>query len=241
MDKTVDKVRMKFTVRPQQDPKDATKSVFVPAIVDRADPLSLATVVHHAIDTGRIAGLKTSAAKGIANGICDQIYQELLNGKSIAFEKYFYISLFLGGTVADATATLTDDNPVNVRIRQGNDFRVALDDYTWSNTVNDLSAKIEYVTSADGVRGEIKKGATNFLDGTGFGDTAEGLKVTIVYDEDTYEGTITSVGPNRLGFTLPASMDTIPAGSEVSVMVTKTVDETDYVSNAKSASLVAGA
>ena len=32
----------------------------------RNDPLSLAQVVYNAIDTGRIAGLKTNAAKGIA-------------------------------------------------------------------------------------------------------------------------------------------------------------------------------
>ena len=154
----MEKAKLKYEVRSQKDPQDETKTLFVPAIVERNDPLSLAQVVYSAIDTGRIAGLKTNAAKGIAEGICDQIYQELLKGNSIAFAKYFYISLFLSGTVADAAAALTSSNQVNVRLRQGNDFRVALADFSWSNIANDKSAKLEYIVSASGVRGEIETG-----------------------------------------------------------------------------------
>jgi hypothetical protein len=138
----MDKAKLKFEVRTQKDPQDETKTLFVPAIVDRSDPLSLAQVVYNAIDTGRIAGLKTNAARGIAEGICDQIYQELLRGNSIAFGKYFYVSLFLSGTVADAAASLTSANTVNVRLRQGNDFRVALGDFSWTNVANDKTATL---------------------------------------------------------------------------------------------------
>ena len=239
MDKTVDKARMKFTVRPQQDPQDPTKSVFVPAIVDRADPLSLATVVHHAIDTGRIAGLKTNAAKGIAQGICEQIYQELIAGYSVAFEQYFYIMLYLDGTVADTAANLTDENKVNVRIRQGNDFRVKLSDFSWTVVGNENAPKIDYVVSHSGVRGELDAGENNYVDGFNFGDTVEGIKVKIPYNDTIQEATVVAVGDNRITFRLPAAIESLTADTALSLYVERTVGTKVYVSNAKNATFKA--
>lgn len=238
----MEKAKLKYEVRSQKDPQDETKTLFVPAIVERNDPLSLAQVVYSAIDTGRIAGLKTNAAKGIAEGICDQIYQELLKGNSIAFAKYFYISLFLSGTVADAAAALTSSNQVNVRLRQGNDFRVALADFSWSNIANDKSAKLEYIVSASGVRGEIEKGGVISLEGSGFGSTSEGVSVAFVYGDGTeVAGEVTGIGPNRITVAFPAALAEVANGTEITATVTKTIDGTAYVSNAKTATLVAAA
>lgn len=185
MAETMDKAKLKFEVRTQKDPQDETKTLFVPAIVDRSDPLSLAQVVYNAIDTGRIA-----------EGICDQIYQELLRGNSIAFGKYFYVSLFLSGTVADAAASLTSANTVNVRLRQGNDFRVALGDFSWTNVANDKSAKIDWIVSATGVRGEIMKNSSLSVEGSGFGNTAAGVTVKFVTSEGVEAtGSIASISP----------------------------------------------
>jgi len=239
MSETMDKAKLKFEVRSQRDPSDPTKTLFVPAIVERADPMSLAGVIYNAIDTGRITGLKTNAAKAIAEGICDQIYQELLRGNSIAFEKYFYLSLYLDGTVEDASAQLTAANKVNVRIRQGNDFRVSLSDFSWSNVANDKSAKLDYIVSAAGVRGEIEKNGAIYIDGNNFGVTTEGVEVKFVYGDGVeVEGTATSVGPNRIAVAFPAGLANVANGTEISVTVTKTIDGTDYVSNSKSATLV---
>lgn len=240
MSETIEKAKIKFEVRSQKDPSDPTKTIFVPAIVERNDPMSLAGVIFNAIDTGRITGLKTNAAKAIAEGICDQIYQELLRGNSIAFEKYFYLSLFLDGTVEDASAQLTAANKVNVRIRQGNDFRVALGDFSWSNIANDKSARLDYIVSASGVRGEIEKNGAIYLDGTNFGSSTEGVAVKFVYGDGVeVEGTATSVGPNRIAVAFPAGLENVANGTEISVSVTKTIDGTDYVSNSKNATLVA--
>ena len=69
MSETMEKAKLKFEVRAQKDPSDVSKSIFVPSIVDRGDPMSLAGVIYNAIDTGRIAGLKTNAAKSVAEGM----------------------------------------------------------------------------------------------------------------------------------------------------------------------------
>ena len=238
-DNTEDKAKLKFEVRSQKDPKDETKTIFVPAIVDRTDPMQLSKVVRNAINEGRIAGLKPNAAKSIAEGICDQIYEELKEGNSIAFMKYFHIRLYLDGTVADSAAQLTATNHVNVRIAPGADFRLGLDAFSWSNIANDKSAKLDYVVSSAGVRGEIKKNGAIYIDGSGFGSTTAGVTVKFsCEDEDDIECTPTSVGPNRVTVAFPAALAELEAGTEITVTVIKTVDGTDYASNAKTATLV---
>ncbi len=39
MSETIEKARIKFEVRSQKDPSDPTKTIFVPAIVERNDPM----------------------------------------------------------------------------------------------------------------------------------------------------------------------------------------------------------
>ena len=44
MSDTIDKAKLKFEVRSQKDPTDETRTIFVPAIVERADPMQLSKV-----------------------------------------------------------------------------------------------------------------------------------------------------------------------------------------------------
>lgn len=242
MSDTADKAKLRFEVRSQKDPKDTTKTIFVPAIVERADPMQLSKVVYNAINEGRIAGLKPNAAKSIAEGICDQMYEELKEGNSIAFMKYFHVRLYLDGTVSDAAAQLTGENKVNVRIAPGSDFRLGLDTFSWTNVANDKAAKLDFIVGAAGVRGEIQKNGAIYLDGSGFGDTTEGVSVKFVYEGgEEVAGVATSVGPNRIAVAFPAGLADVPDGTEITATVTKTVDDKEYPSNAKTATLVAAA
>ena len=52
MSDTLDKAKLKFEVRSQKDPTDETRTIFVPAIVERADPMQLSKVVYNAITRG---------------------------------------------------------------------------------------------------------------------------------------------------------------------------------------------
>ena len=239
MSDTLDKAKLKFEVRSQKDPTDETRTIFVPAIVERADPMQLSKVVYNAINDGRIAGLKPNAAKSIAEGICDQIYEELKEGNSIAFMKYFHVRLYLDGTVADAGSQLTGANKVNVRIAPGSDFRLGLDTFSWSNVANDKSAKLDYIVSASGVRGEIQKDGAIYIDGSGFGETTEGVTVRFVYEDGAeVAGAATSVGPNRIAVAFPEGLSGVADGTEVAVTVTKSVDGREYTSNTKTATIV---
>ena len=243
MSETMEKAKLKFEVRAQKDPADVSKSIFVPSIVDRGDPMSLAGVIYNAIDTGRIAGLKTNAAKSVAEGICDQIYQELLKGNGIAFGKYFYIRLYLDGTVTGTAAQLTSDNHVNVRITQGNDFRVSLGDFTWTNTANDKSASVDYVMSSTGTRGEIAKNNPFDIEGRNFGTVRSAIKVMLGWTEGdeakSAEATVTGVGENRVSCGFPQAMAQVAVGTAIEVTVVKTVDDVEYSASCRQTTILA--
>ncbi len=97
-----------------------------------------------------------------------------------------------------------------------------------------------WLSSASGVCGEIRKNGAIYLDGTNFGSTDEGVAVKFVYGDGVeVEGSVTSVGPNRIAVAFPSGLENVANGTEISVSVTKTVDGTDYVSNSKNATLVA--
>lgn len=54
---------------PQEDPSDRSRTLYIPQIVERNQTKTLTDVVYSAIDRGLIAGLKTSAAQSIAEGV----------------------------------------------------------------------------------------------------------------------------------------------------------------------------
>ena len=73
------------------DPSDPThvRKVCVPTLVDRNQTVDLEGAVAQAIDRGLIAGLKSSAAKSIADGIMLQLGELLNNGTGVIFGDFF--------------------------------------------------------------------------------------------------------------------------------------------------------
>lgn len=232
-----DKTKMRYEVRTQPDPTDPTgaRKVLVPAIVERPDTLSLQQVVFNAIDTGRIAGLKTGAARNIAEGVADQMYQEFLKGNSISFGRYFHASLYLDGTVG-ADGNLTNANKVNVRLKQGPDFRVSRNDFSWVNIASDKTPKIEFLISAaaGAVRSQLVRGQAIMLNGVRFGDddTALAVKASYTIGDTTTTVTprISSSGENLIALTWPQEFNELEAGQEIEFTVTRTADEETLVS-----------
>ncbi len=97
-----------------------------PAIVERAQTLTLRDVIRNAIDTGRIVGLKDTAAETIEDAILIQIYAELEAGNSVKFEDYFKIMLYMDGTT-DANGTLSDENKLVPRFINGKELGITRD------------------------------------------------------------------------------------------------------------------
>ena len=240
-----DKTKMKYEVRQQVDPKDPTgqHKVLVPAIVERPDSLSLTQVVFNAIDTGRIAGLKPGAARNIAEGICDQMYQEFLKGNSIAFGQYFYAALYLDGTVG-ADGQLTDANKVNVRLRQGPDFKVSRADFNWSNIANDKTPKIEFAISAaaGASRGRLISGQAIMLNGLRFGEDTDALSVTASWTVGDVTSTATvriaSSGDNLIACAWPQEFNDLADGTIVEFTATRSAGGEDFMSMPCAAQIV---
>ena len=92
------KTKLSYTVRSTRAPGE-TRDTIVPVIVERLNPVELETVVENCIDRGLIAGLKTTAAHGIAEGVAAQIAREFTLGRGVQFGQYFYGRPYLSGTV----------------------------------------------------------------------------------------------------------------------------------------------
>ena len=73
--------------------------ICIPQIVDRNQVKTLESIVEEAIDRGLIAGLKASAAAGVAQGIMIQLGQTLNGGTGIIFGDYFAVRPYLTGTI----------------------------------------------------------------------------------------------------------------------------------------------
>lgn len=123
--------------------------MFVPAIVEREESLPLAEVVRRAIDRNYIAGLKPSAAQGIAEGIATQMREAFLAGKGVKFGQYFYARLYLTGTT-DANGKLTDKNKVAVRLYKGSDFDLSLDDFSWRLQNAETQPVLDFAMNVNG-------------------------------------------------------------------------------------------
>lgn len=205
------KAKLTYAVRETLAPGE-TVPTLVPVIVDRRQPVDLAEVIENCIDIGLIAGLKATAAHGIAEGIAEQIYKEFTNGNGVAFGQYFYGRLYLNGTVS-ANGNLTSDNKVNVRLMKGNDFKLTKDSFTMSFDGDATSPKLEnVVNSANGTRGLVVLGADVTLNGANLnaaGDTnlvtftevgAEGEPQVVTVDA------FKAAGPDILTFECPATL-----------------------------------
>ena len=239
-----EKAKLRYDIREQKLP-NSEEVAYYPVIQDRDEPVTLAQVINHAIDTGRIAGLKVSAVESLAAGICDQMYQEFLGGDAVKFGDYFTARLYLKGSVDSKTARVTgnDNVKLNVRLAQGTAFRMNKDDFTWTS-VNDANAPfVDDVMSATGKRGEIAKNNPFDVEGRNFGTIRSVIAVKAYYEvegtQQTVALTVTGVGEGRVSCGFPQEMAQVAVGTEVKLIVTKTVDGVEYSSNAKKCKLAA--
>ena len=237
-----EKAKLRYDIREQRLP-NSEEVAYVPVIQDRDEPVTLAQVINHAIDTGRIAGLKTSAVESLAAGICDQMYQEFLEGDAVKFGDYFTAKLYLAGAVDSKTARVTGNDKVklNVRLAQGTAFRVSKDDYSWTS-VNDANAPtIDDVIGAIGTRGQFEKNNPFDIIGRNFGTVRSVIAVKAYYEvegtQHTVDITVTGVGENRVSCGFPQEMAQVAVGTELKIIVTKTVDGVEYTTNAKKCKL----
>ncbi len=117
------------------DPSDAThvRKVCVPTLVDRNQTVDLEQAVAQAIDRGLIAGLKSSAAKSIADGIMLQLGELLNNGTGVIFGEFFAVRPYLTGTIPDILSPLTAQNKLRVRFVPGAAYKLDVANFSFHN------------------------------------------------------------------------------------------------------------
>jgi len=237
-----DKPTVKFEVRAQRDPVNNV-TIYVPAIVDRSAAKSLATVIENAIDRGLIVGVKPSAANGIATGLCEQLFKEFKDGNAVNFDGYFYGRLYLDGTV-NADGRITSENSINIRLVKGAKWALATNDFSFTNIADDKTPNVEFLISActGAVRGKLIKEQAILVNGSTFGDDAEHVSAKFVFEDGTeVVGSVTSCGENLIAVAWPGAMSGVADGTEVSLTVTRTEGEMEYVSMPKTATIVSAA
>jgi hypothetical protein len=219
------KAKLTYAVRETLAPGE-TNSTLVPVIIDRAQPVDLATIIENCIDRNLILGAKGTAAQGIAEGIAEQIYKEFTKGNGVAFGSYFYGRLYLNGTTT-ANGTLSDENKVNVRLMKGDAFKLTLSDFSLSFDGNATAPKINFVANfGDGgnnTRGEVVNGAKVAVNGSNLfsaGDT-DVVEFTEVGAESPTVVSVSafdSVSTDQLTFSCPA----LTSGKSYDVVVKRT-------------------
>lgn len=191
--------------------------IFWPAIIDRDQSITLEDVIKNAIDRGVIAGLKVSAAKQIADAVCQQMYEEFKGARGVKFGNYFYARLYLDGQ-SDDTGKLTSENRINVRFVNGAGFKLDRSDFSFEFANSDVIPSLQFlINDADGAERDMIASDTIMVNGNNLyaaDDTATHLAFyavdaetgavspTPAYEVDTAD--FTSRGPNLLVFT-PAS------------------------------------
>ena len=238
------KTKLNYTVRNTRAPGE-TRDVIVPVIVERLNPVELETVVENCIDRGLIAGLKTTAAHGIAEGVAAQIAREFSQGRGVQFGQYFYGRPYLSGTV-DANGRLTGDNRINVRLYKGEAFRLTLDDFSFTFDGAGDAVKIESVygdtTSAGGnTYGQVVQGAPVKINGRNLYAAGDTNKVTFAETGGGAEVEVTDFATqsaDMLSFAWPAGL---VAGKTYDVKVERTdVNGVTRTGTGKKVAVVAG-
>ena len=219
------KARLNYTVRTTRAPGESGDSV-VPVIVERLSPVDLETVVENCIDRGLVAGIKPTAAHGIAEGVAAQIAREFALGRGVAFGQYFYGRPYLSGTV-DSNGRVTGANRVNVRLYKGSAFKLSRDDFSLS-----------FDGAGDAVRVDSVYGDTGDAGGNTYGQVVENSPVvangrnlnaagdsnTVTFAEVGGEGRVVvtefrAQGDGILSFAWPAGL---VAGKAYEVVVSRT-------------------
>lgn len=146
----------------QEDPSDRTKTIYVPHIVERNDTKDLEGVVYSAIDRGLIAGLKTSAAKSIAEGILMQLGEELNAAHGVKFGDFFAVRTYLTGTVDGLVAGLTAENKLSTKFVAGSALRQDRANFTFRNVLE--TGDTPYIDEVQAAASDAESGI--IVDGT---------------------------------------------------------------------------
>ena len=193
-----------------------------------------AIVIKNAIDRGVIAGLKVSAAKQIADAVCQQMYEEFKGARGVKFGNYFYARLYLDGQ-SDDTGKLTSENRINVRFVNGAGFKLDRSDFSFEFANSDVIPSLQFlINDADGAERDMIASDTIMVNGNNLyaaDDTATHLAFyavdaetgavssTPAYEVDTAD--FTSRGPNLLVFQMDHG--TPPTAGKYMVRATRTL------------------
>ena len=235
------KTKLNYTVRTTRAPGE-TRDAIVPVIVERLSPVELETVVENCIDRGLIAGLKPTAAHGIAEGVAAQIAREFSLGRGVQFGQFFYGRPYLSGKV-DANGRLTGDNKINVRLYKGAEFKLALDDFSFTFDGAGDAVKVDFLLSdADGaVRGELVENAPVKLNGRNLyaaGDTDRVVFAEVGGAAEVEVAAFTAQGADLLAFAWPSGL---AVGKSYRVMVERTdVNGVTRTGGGRTVTVVAG-
>lgn len=214
------KPKLYYEVRQTTNPFTG-QPVFWPAIIDRDQSVTLEDVIRNAIDRGVIAGLKVSAAKQIADAVCQQMYEEFKGACGVKFGNYFYARLYLDGQ-SDDTGKLTEKNSINVRFVNGAGFKLDRSDFSLEFANSNVIPSIQFlINDTNGAERDVLSPDENVMvNGKNFyaeDDTATHLAFyavdsetgavspTPAYEVDT-DG-FTSRGPNLLVFTPTSQLE----------------------------------
>ena len=235
------KTKLNYSVRTTRAPGE-TRDAIVPVIVERLSPVELETVVENCIDRGLIAGLKPTAAHGIAEGVAEQLAREFSLGRGVQFGQFFYGRPYLSGKV-DANGRLTGDNKVNVRLYKGAEFKLALDDFSFTFDGAGDAVKVDFLLSdADGaVRGELVENAPLKLNGRNLyaaGDTDRVVFAEVGGAAEVEVAAFTAQGADLLAFAWPSGL---AVGKSYRVMVERTdVNGVTRTGGGRTVTVVAG-
>ena len=205
------KPKLYYEVRQTVSPTTG-QPIFWPAIIDRDQSITLEDVIKNAIDRGVIAGLKVSAAKQIADAVCQQMYEEFKGARGVKFGNYFYARLYLDGQ-SDDTGKLTKDNHINVRFVNGAGFKLDRSDFSLEFANSDVIPSLQFlINDADGAERDMIANDAIMVNGKNLyaaDDTATHLAFYAVDSEtgavsptpELEVASFTSRGPNLLVFT----------------------------------------
>ena len=208
--------------------------LLVPRIVDRAQPVNLEELVYNAIDTGRIAGLKPSAAGAIADALCEQIGSTLMSGRGVKFGDYFYVRNYLTGTVAGLKAPLTEENKLSTRLIAGESLKIDKGNFSLSYASAQPRPEISEVLAdtLDAVNNEIVKTKAFYVIGRNFtwaaGSTAK-LSWGEGDDATSVNITPTMTGPEQLKFAWPAALADATVGTKLTLAFAFAVEDSEAV------------
>ena len=223
--------------------------IFWPAIIDRDQSITLEDVIKNAIDRGVIAGLKVSAAKQIADAVCQQMYEEFKGARGVKFGNYFYARLYLDGQ-SDDTGKLTSENRINVRFVNGAGFKLDRSDFSFEFANSDVIPSLQFlINDADGAERDTIASDTIMVNGNNLyaeDDTATHLAFYAVNSEtgavsptpelEVNTADFTSRGPNLLVFTPEHQM----AAGKYMVRATRTlIDGKTYESGNHEVTVIA--